>query len=360
MHRFGCRHSDNTIDVTFSAREADASIEVMLDIDFLLHPAWPSVDHLVLRPLRDGVEREVTVRLPADLEASYRFVRRSRGEADPAAGLDALRELVESGEADPDYPVFLSDAFGSGTTASRLVGPDAAPGHPVWAPGEQPEVALIRRHIALGDRTVTLLVPDTAQAVRRLVLMLDGDVWLDSLGIETAAARWNHGRAEPAAFAIIPTPDREMLAERDAIAALVVERVMPAVCGALGAQVAAEHVAIVGQSYGGLAAAGIVADRPACVGTAVVSSGSFWFVQGYDARDEADPGQLTRDLREASLPHSLFLLHVGREEGGMIDQSRMFADAALAAGASVTLETRPGGHDYAWYRHAVFDALEQW
>lgn len=376
MHVFAEPHLDGTVEVRFTVRETDDMVEVVLDIDFLLHPAWPSIDHLVLRHTTAGEgERAVTVRIPADAELSYRYLRYptvpGQRPVDSPVDLDVLRSLVATGRADPDVTETIHDAFGSGTTASLLIGPHAAPGHRVWRQ-ENRAAASTPLRLQVGDRIATILLPNSGTAanvgVERLVVMLDGDVWLSSLGIADAATRWREPAtaARTTAFVVLPTPDRERLADREAMGELVLERVIPAVLATLEITPSAADIAVVGQSYGGLAAAGLVVDHGDRIATAIISSGSFWFTPDRDARDESGPGALTRQLLASNaeggtpLDGRRFLMHVGREEGSMIDQSRMFADAARGAGAAAVLEIRPGGHDYAWYRHAVFDALDHW
>ena len=383
MHRFGEACADGTVEARFTTREEDPEVEVILDLDFLLHPSWPEIDHLVLRAAGaagDPAERSVTVRLPADIRASYRFLRRRRtqGEAPGTGGLDELRALVETGMPDPDVAARIDDAFGSGTSASQLVGPAAAPGHPAWDAALPVPATPEAVELPLGDRTATLLRPPAQRAGRvpqRLVILLDGDVWLRSLGIAQAAARWHGWRAEalkpsghhvPTAFLVLPTPDRERLADRAAMRELVIGRALPAAERELGGRISAHRVAVAGQSYGGLAAAGLAVDRGDRIGAAIVSSGSFWFTPERDARDDEAPGELTREVSVLArggrrpLAGRRLLLHVGREEGTMIDQSEAFAAAAGNAGARVALDVWPGGHDYAWYRHALFSALDAW
>lgn len=351
MHRFGPVSTDGSVAVTFTTREPDPGTQVLLDVDFLLHPAWPDVDHLVLRPAAgDPTRRATTVRLPADVTLSYRYLRRDAPPV-PGGDLDALRALVRTARPDPDVPDRLDDAFGSGVGASLLVGPRARPPHPVWRDG--PRRHPVRR-VALDGRSTLLLrgAPD------RVLLVLDGDQWLDGFGLAAALERWS---SPGTAVVAVRTPERGRLADRDAMRDLVLDRVLPAVGRALDRPVCGlGPVAVAGQSYGGLAAAGIVIDSAGVVGTAVAASGSFWFTPGRDARDDPRPGSLTRELARHDLTGTRFLLQVGREERGMVDQTHAFAAAARRAGARVDTVVHPGGHDHAWYRDALFDALDTW
>lgn len=336
----------------FSAIEPDPGIEVILDVDFLLHPAWPDLSTLVMRP--DGADptrRVLQVVLPPGLECSYRFLRRPVGRR-RSGHLDELRALLGSGQPDPANHERISNAFDNGTTASVLVLPDALR-HPAWDRGTSARHAVARHRVDLGDRAATLLVgpaPTTALAV-----FLDGDLWTDSLDLARVLARW---RRTDLAVLAVPTPERERLPERTWLSDLVVSRALPRVAALLGGM--PERVAAVGQSYGGLAAAGLVVDHREQIGTAVISSGSFWYNGDDESRDSGSPGPLIGEVAGSALIGARFLVHVGAQEREMVDLTGLFAAAATRAGADVQVQTRPGGHDHAWYRHAIVEALEEW
>ncbi|WP_166969151.1 alpha/beta hydrolase [Brevibacterium atlanticum] len=365
MHTIVHSPGSSTMSVTFTVDEPDPLTAVILDIDFLLHPSWPDLDHLVLRPAGEAISpRSLTVELPSDLEITYRFLRRplpDRAAHTPAPTLDDLRALCATGRPDPDVLDRIVNPFGSEVTSSVLTGPDAADGHPAWNQRGQSSPVTVSRLRTTSGRSVTLVHASPERITDRitdLVVVLDGDVWVDSLELPSAVRRW---KRPTTAFALVSTPDRENLADRRFMSASITEDVLPTVGGHLGVGPGSE-VTVVGHSYGGLAAAGLACDQPDLFSSAIIGSGSFWYRDSHDARDDAGPGDLTSWLRTAPstmLSGSRFLLHVGREEGGMIKQSRMFAEAAESSGAEVELSLYPGGHDYAWYRHALFDALDE-
>ncbi|WP_181273985.1 alpha/beta hydrolase [Brevibacterium oceani] len=359
------RHSPGaaSMAVTFAVDEPDTEIDVILDIDFLLHSSWPGIDHLILRPIEhEDVRRSLTVELPSDVELSYRYLRRTRSipASSPHNGvspsLDELRALCATGLPDPDVHDRIHSPFGSEVTSSVLIGPDAAWRRDVWArphPGtRRPPMSTL----LMPDGRRVSIIGSTGKPCNRLVVLLDGDVWLNSLDLPAAIARWNRPTV---AFAVVSTPDRDNLDDRRFMERTIAEVALPEMESHLDVRLGSE-VTVVGHSYSGLAAAGLACDRPDRFGTAIIGSGSFWHRTVRDARDDVEPGDLTRQLQtpDSTLSGSHFLLHVGREEGGMVDQSRMFAEAARSAGAEVDLSIYPGGHDYAWYRHALFDALD--
>lgn len=214
---------------------------------------------------------------------------------------------------------------------------------------------MTRIHMPDG-RYISVIRP-TETSCTRLVVLLDGDVWLESLDLPAAIARWNRPNT---AFAVVSTPDRENLADRRFMEETIAEVALPSVERHLGVR-RGSSVTIAGHSYSDLGAAGLTRDRPDRFDSAIIGSGSFWYRDSHDARDDLDPGDLSRQVQAApdsALCGSRILLHVGREEGDMVDQSRMFAEAARSAGGEVELSIYPGGRDDAWYRHALIVALD--
>lgn len=349
MHEFGRWHEDGTVDVRFSV-PADPTHATYLVVDFLFD--WPDIEPMRLSP-RDG-RLSIDVRLPADVELAYGFVRRNP-EAPRTRDVEELFELMGGLEPDPDVAEHITDAFSSGTSSSILRGPHARDRHPVFDPGAPARQPLPARHLVqLHDRSLVVISPERP---RRLALFLDGDVWDRSLDLPDALRRW---AVDDTAVVLVPTPDRMILAERDHVADLAVDAVSR-VEELLGLGTTAADVAIAGQSFGGLAAASVVADRRERIGTGIISSGSFWWRTDRDARAESTPGELLESLQHSPLDGTRFYVHVGREEDrNMVDLAGTFADVVRAQGARVESSTHPGGHDHAWYRHAVFDALDHW
>jgi enterochelin esterase family protein len=195
----------------------------------------------------------------------------------------------------------------------------------------------------------------------RLVVLFDGEDW-EQIGLRKALA--HRGRQNEAVllvpsatveerWAVLPHPDR---------AAALVQSALAATRDVLGS-VSAERTVVAGQSFGGLAAAAVVANRPDLATTAIAQSGSFEFRADDSPTDPAGgPGDLwasiaTLDLR--ALTGRRFILQSGSEEAGVPELSGAFAGAIERAGARVEHRVYPGGHDYAWWRNGLFHALDQ-
>ena len=70
------------------------------------------------------------------------------------------------------------------------------------------------------------------------------------------------------------------------------------------------------------------------------------------------PGDLVRLLRsgggDVSRP---VVVQAGAEEDQIVVHARRYRDALLARGAKMGYREIRGGHDYAWWRHGILDAL---
>lgn len=188
-----------------------------------------------------------------------------------------------------------------------------------------------------------------------MLVLFDGE-WWEQLGIAGAIARHSGpltvlvpsgSLAERAAM--LPHPER-LLPYLD-------DELVPAVAEVIGGWDGARTV-VAGQSFGGLAAALTACRRPDIARTAIVQSGSFHFRAGQAGRPPVGQiGDLVEALSTARLS-GRFVVQAGTEEPGMLPAAHAFADAARAAGGDVSLHVYSGGHDFAWWRIGLFDALD--
>lgn len=287
---------------------------------------------------------EIEVDLPEDASVGYGFLVDAIG-AEPPSGW-ALHRAVPGADAEALIP----HPWGAGGVLAVSTGPTART-HPAWRTDAAPGPAVTARPLRTASDRPVLLVGDGP--VRTLVLVFDGDFWGDpDSGFLDAVGRW--GRTD-VHLALVSTADRAVLDRRGAMLAILHE-VLAAV-DAAGARVIAA-----GQSYGGLAAAGLLADAPGLVDAAVLQSGSFWFDEALDRADQRveATGTLVRRLRSGEIAGDgrRVVVQVGGAEGPMVERSRDFAAAAVAAGFDVVAEVWSGGHDHAWYRHGLLTGLD--
>jgi enterochelin esterase family protein len=112
--------------------------------------------------------------------------------------------------------------------------------------------------------------------------------------------------------------------------------------------------AVVGQSYGGLAAVYAAARRPDRFGLALSQSGSFWWP------DRSDPStrRIAGWLRSAPPRATRTVLQVGAYERVLTEANHEVAELIEARGEWLRLTEVPGGHDWAWWRSRLADGLE--
>ncbi|WOF22957.1 DUF3327 domain-containing protein [Microbacterium betulae] len=291
----------------------------------------------------------VSYLLPDALVASYRIVEAESIPTDAGRDREGWLRIHHAGTADPLCAETLPNPLGRRSSVLRM---PAAPEHPAWR-----EARRARTTAAPAVRLDTLhpvWAIDPAEEPARLLVLFDGERWR-GLPLAEALAR----RAGPplAVVLVDSGPGRaELLPHPERIAALLGEVVLPA---ARRRWPGVSGTIVAGQSYGGLAAASIVALRPDLAGTAVAQSGSFQFRAGEEPRrDATEPGDLTRLLGTRAARGRIHL-QAGSEEHDLSAQAETFAAAATRAGIAITGEQRVGGHDYAWWSDALFDGLDR-
>ncbi|MFF2372242.1 enterochelin esterase domain-containing protein [Agromyces sp. NPDC058110] len=303
--------------------------------------------------------------LPDDLIASYRLAVAPELPRNAGTTREGWLRIHALGRPDPRNPRGLPNPLGD--RSSVLVMPGARL-HPVWpdsgaarpvSRGAEPPPRVRADAVPVdGGPSLTVLRPSGPTSGRTLVLF-DGERWA-GLGLRQALGRHP---APPAATVLVPSGSQErrsgLLPHPEPLLRHLEYDVLPALAAVVGAPADPDRTIVAGQSYGGLAAASVVCLRPDLASTAVVQSGSFHFRAGEaHARPPAGQvGDLVERLHAASVS-GRFVVQAGTEESGMLDSATRFAEAARAGGADVTLRAYTGGHDYAWWRTGLFDALD--
>lgn len=298
---------------------------------------------------------ERTYLLPDDGTFSYRFVSRPHVATDIGTTRDGWLHMHEWGGPDPHNAHRLPDPLGcessvyEGSTAPRddeWVTPSPTGGRS-WA---------ARHELDLGRPQRSTLWLGRSARPRRLVVLFDGAVWRGLDVADRLAARsGDHD------LLLVESGSRQqradLLPHADAAAGLVADALARA-RQASGRTWSPDQVVLAGQSYGGLAAATVVARRPDLAATAVVQSGSFWF-----SPDTATPGQgrgeLMRWLTSRPALSGRFVVQVGSEEDDMVVRARETSELLRRTGATVSHREFRGGHDYAWWRHGLSLALDE-
>lgn len=255
------------------------------------------------------------------------------------------------GRSEIDAPAVVSPFRSREARLGSATSPTAG-AHPVWAFSTSARRPVTVTTIPLRDgHDLAVLAPGAPVG---LVVLFDGERWLEH-GIVDAWAR----SAVPRALVLVPSGPRgrrsALLPHPEVVAAHVAGEVLPALDPAL---LAVPRI-IAGQSYGGLAAAAVAVLHPELAATAIVQSGSFHFrADEPPRRPRGVLGDLARGL-EGRRTSARLVLQAGTGEADMLDLATRFAPVARTAGADVSLEAYDGGHDMDWWRHGLFDALDQ-
>lgn len=361
------------------------------------------------------------VLLPQDALLSYRIVvTRDALPDDAGTRRECWKRVHALGRPDPLNPDRLHDGFG--LVSSLWAGPKAML-HPDWmigsgASAEGAWQALSRpqdehdRYVLRFDlenevltdfdepgdpgRRVTLWCGGRVQegscghSERGLLILLDGNIWRGNHAVDHLAPRsrqWDVLLIESGSLAMRsrdlgdPRRSRELLRR-------CLQAAHRAVCGR-GCRIAVssedgagcmwrpDRTVVAGQSLGGVAAADLVLRHPELATRAIVQSGSFWL--GSQRRGEGE-GELLRWLRHRSEARSLqrprsdqhphdgqglgarLVVQCGVHEDGLRQGARTVSELLGVEGALLEYREERGGHDYAWWRHALswgLDAHEQ-
>lgn len=356
------------VDVTFLAEEPDDRVEVMVHVNGVTDAHREDVEPAILRPIAGTALRHLTYRLPRTMVASYRLVRGAPLPRDAGSTRAGWLAVHQAGRPDPHNPSGMHRPMGASSSVMEL--PGAQP-HPAWSPARPavPAGSVTCSTLPEGDlprgRTVWTYQPAGGPADSLLVLF-DGDTWdaldvygaLDQLGDRAPAAVLVSSVDPDARSAQLPYPGQ--------VASLLEQHVLPLAHEVLGRHPGPEQTILSGQSYGGLAAAGVAVTRPDLATSAVVQSGSFHFREGQPAQRPGDvPGTLVHRLAtgdghgsHGDLARTRLVVQAGSEEGSMSALAQVFCSVARSRGAAVRFTEHTGGHDYAWWRHGLLDGLD--
>ncbi len=349
-------------EVTFAVHDDDVGrpgSAVMLHLNGLTDAHREHIWPALLARLAGTPWRALTYLLPEDGAWSYRFVVREAIADDVGATRAGWVAIHRDGRPDPRNPQRLRHPHGEASSVYRA---PASPRHPAWA-GDHVDDDTPWQTMALEgglDAHLFRAGPDAD-----LLVLFDAEQW-STLPLAQALRRRVELGARPVDVMLVESGGFERRAQTlpdPQRAGDLLRRTLAAVAEACQGARDPERVVVAGQSYGGLAAAGLVVHHPELTRAAMVQSGSFWHEPGRTpSRAQRRPGRLTRhvaDLAPDALAGRRVVVQVGTDEGAMAHQARLFARAATDAGADVLLRQYRGGHDYAWWSHALLDGLDR-
>jgi len=340
-------------EVTFVTEAPIPTDEAMIHLNGITDSHRDDIGPALLDAVPGSTTRALCYLLPDELVASYRFVTASALPRDSGATRAGWVRIHEAGRRDARNDTRLPNPLGH--ESSVLVAPNATV-HPVWRRGALRRRVVSETDVHDDDRgRASLLVGDDSGD--GLVIVFDAENWR-RVGLADALAR--SARSLPPVLlvpsgslqqraAFLPHPERVIA---------VLEALRDRLHAITSLRFDGVSTVVAGQSYGGLAAAAVTVHRPDLAATAVAQSGSFHFRSGAVRRAPVGEGGDLLTAMSDPLPHRRFIVQAGTEESGIGALASRFAERAAASGADVSLRMYSGGHDYAWWRSGLFDALD--
>lgn len=279
----------------------------------------------------------LSLRVASDWRASYCFVVHEGDGPAPWETPDdhtALRSVLDTGVPDASGEQILNRA---GRPMSVVSLPDAPP-QPWLGRPHSPRPP----HHRVAGRDVWVHHVGSGPGVP-VVLVLDGEVWLDHHGLPEALTRAHAAGAVPAHVAVFvatgSVADRWAdVGRADGVTAYLAQQLVPWLRARFDVTTRADRTVVAGQSLGGLSALWAVARHGDRIGVAVAQSASLW---------RSDPGP------ELARSGGRVLLEVGLQEWVLLPLHR-----DLAARVPTVEPTEfNGGHDDACWRGGLVDAI---
>lgn len=365
------------VETTF-AYEEEHTLDVMVHLNGLTDGHRTDIRAALLERIEGTNWYALTYLLPADGTWSYRIVARDSIPHDVGSERSGWMGVHRDGRPDPLNDDHLRHPHGEASSIFR--GPDApvraefdgirtdllpaagdsgevsekadenigdAAARRTWQHAELTDCSGLSLHFSPAGERAPLLVLFDAEQYLTMPVLEALSAYAQALDVVTLDSGTPAQRGE-----VLPNPERvaaRLSAAFDVLAERFDRRYDP------------DDVIVSGASYGGLASAGLVVHHPELTRRAVAQSASYWFDPERDPRrDDEEPGVLTRCVQEhENLPHRQVIVQVGTDEGTMGVQAQMFATAAEDACIDVRARQYRGGHDWAWWSHALFDGLDE-
>ena len=284
----------------------------------------------------------LSVRMEPTWRASYSFIVHEGPEEPPWRRTDGhvgLRALLDRGVPDPGQADRVLNREGSVASVVSLPEAPFQPwrGHPFTPrpPAHRVEGREVWVHRVGSGQDLPVVV------------VLDGETWLDHHGLHHALDAAHRDGAVPPHVAVFvasgSVADRWAdVGTREGVTSFVATSLLPWLHAREDVSRAPERTVVAGQSLGGQSALWAAALHPDRVGVAIAQSASLW-------KEDPAPVLAACDGR--------ILLEVGRQEWSLLPLHRRLADDLGGTTARIDLVEFDGGHDYACWRGGLVDLV---
>ncbi|GAB1437750.1 alpha/beta hydrolase-fold protein [Providencia sp.] len=225
------------------------------------------------------------------------------------------------------------------------------------------ETFTLSSQVLKNERKITLYRPNVPMEQPALLVLLDGQIYLQTYQMAKFFDKWMNDGTFPAmniVFVDSISSDRrgEELPPNDDFPKLLADELMP-LLAKKGIQAQADRTIIAGSSFGGLGATWNALQHPEVFGNVLSMSGSYW----WSPKGE-DPEWLIGEIETMPPQPIRFFLEAGLFEqrgswGGIIQNHYRLFDVLKHKGYQVDALELPSGHDYVSWCETLYEGTKQ-
>ncbi|MGG4610246.1 alpha/beta hydrolase-fold protein [Providencia sp. Me31A] len=225
------------------------------------------------------------------------------------------------------------------------------------------ETFTLSSQVLKNERKITVYRPNVPMEQPALLVLLDGQIYLQNYQMAKFFDKWINGGDLPAmniVFVDSINSDRrgDELPPNDDFPKLLVDELMP-LLAKKGIQAEANRTIIAGSSFGGLGATWNALQHPEVFGNVLSMSGSYWW-----APKGEDPEWLIRQIENMPPLPIRFFLEAGLFEqrgswGGIIQNHYRLFDVLKHKGYQADALELPSGHDYVSWCETLYEGTKQ-
>ncbi|MDU8924078.1 alpha/beta hydrolase-fold protein [Pasteurellaceae bacterium LIM206] len=341
----------------------------------------PTADHTHLQRLLNTDIWFATFDIPNDTLLSYGFAPDVPTLPLPAA--KQRRTLLATLQTDPfnlhSYPnvtqdksaVKILDRFNRRATLRLAAAPKSDDLQTQDVAHGKLQSTNFHSDLLYNSRRIIIYTPvnfTTATAVSmdwNLLFFFDAADYLEQIPTPTILDNMQaSGKLTPTIAVFIDSPSYQTRADElppnPRFAQMLAEELYPWVTQRLGINPSAKRTALIGSSYGGLAATYVASRYPHLFGNVLAMSGSFWW------KSPAAPSEQNNYVAHYFATHAKlplkFFISAGRyetlgNEQSILANSRQLKDVLIAKGYEVTYREYSSGHDYFAWQTILSDSL---